>query len=157
MKEMACGDLLSMSDEFDVIIHGCNCLHTMGAGIALQIRNKYPEAYYADLKTKYGDRDKLGTYSAVRNEVDDIIIVNAYTQFGFGGNREANYDAISDVFELLADARCVDKRVGIPMIGAGLAGGNWDIISNIIETHFKNVNYTLVVYEMEIFNELQYK
>lgn len=56
---------LALSGEFDVIIHGCNCFHTMGAGIAKQIRQYFPEAYVADLHTGRGDLRKLGSYSHV--------------------------------------------------------------------------------------------
>ncbi len=47
------GDLIKLAQdkEFDVIIHGCNCQCEMSAGIARAIRNTFPEAYEADLKT----------------------------------------------------------------------------------------------------------
>ena len=59
------GDLikLALDKRFDVIIHGCNCMCEMGAGIAKVIRSRFPEAYEADLKTEKGSRDKLGTIS----------------------------------------------------------------------------------------------
>ena len=59
------GDLvkLAIKGEFDLIIHGCNCFCTMGAGIAKTIKQKFPEAYEADLKTEKGDKAKLGTIS----------------------------------------------------------------------------------------------
>ena len=54
------GDLIQLAKngEFDVIIHGCNCFCTMGAGIAKTIKDIFPEAYKADLNTKKGDRSK---------------------------------------------------------------------------------------------------
>ena len=39
------------------------------------------------------------------------------------------------------------KRIGYPLIGAGLAGGDWKVISKIIEEELKNENHTLVEYE----------
>ena len=59
------GDLvqLALAGKFDVIVHGCNCMCTMGAGIAKQIKQKFPEAYRVDCQTKKGDRSKLGTIS----------------------------------------------------------------------------------------------
>ena len=82
------GDLLKLADEeqFDIIVHGCNCFHTMGAGIAGQINDKYPEAFEADKDdTKYGDVTKLGTYSYAY--IGSLIsghlvqVVNMYTQY----------------------------------------------------------------------------
>jgi hypothetical protein len=59
------GDLLQMAlaGRFDVIIHGCNCLCAMGKGIALSIKQQFPEAYDADRRTERGARAKLGTIS----------------------------------------------------------------------------------------------
>jgi hypothetical protein len=39
------GDLvkLAIAGNFDVIVHGCNCYHTMGAGIAKQIKKNYQQ------------------------------------------------------------------------------------------------------------------
>ena len=47
------GNLLALarSGRFDVIVHGCNCRHAMGAGIAKQIKDSFPEAWAADLAT----------------------------------------------------------------------------------------------------------
>ncbi|MBU8850049.1 MAG: macro domain-containing protein, partial [Desulfobacterales bacterium] len=74
------GDLIqfALTGRFDVIIHGCNCFCSMGAGIAKMIRDNFPEAYQADLKTGMGDKKKLGTYSMARIERNNNIftIVN---------------------------------------------------------------------------------
>ena len=73
------GDLikLAIEGEFDVIIHGCNCFGSMGAGIAKSIKNTFPEAYVADLKTELGSRDKLGSisYVTVQRGENEITIV----------------------------------------------------------------------------------
>lgn len=141
------GDLLKLADEgeFDVIVHGCNCFNTMGAGIALQIKNKYPETWDTDKNTIKGHKGKLGTYTSTK--VGDLIIVNAYTQYMPGYNDlQENYTAIQAVMEKLA----VDfegKKIGLPLIGAGLAGGDWNIIRDIIKTKLKDkVDYTIVEY-----------
>jgi len=41
------GDLLrlALDGRFDVIVHGCNCQCAMGKGIALSIKQQFPEAY----------------------------------------------------------------------------------------------------------------
>ena len=59
------GDLLESfsKNEIDVLFHGCNCFHNMRSGIARLIKEKYNEAYNADLLTIKGDKSKLGSYS----------------------------------------------------------------------------------------------
>jgi O-acetyl-ADP-ribose deacetylase (regulator of RNase III) len=127
------GDIikLALDGQFDVIVHGCNCFHTMGAGVAKQIKTMFPAAYKADLMTKYGDKSKLGTYSIA--SVDNLKILNAYTQYDFSGSGiKVHYSAIKSVFSAIK-SQYSGKRIGYPKIGAGLAGGNWGIISEIID------------------------
>lgn len=151
------GDLLELARQgkFDVIVHGCNCFHTMGGGIALQIRKKYPEAYTIDCKeTNNGDRGKLGSYSFVSRtffvpeleKAHELTIINAYTQYDFGKHgRNVDYEAVSSAFAEIK-RNFHGKRIAYPMIGAGLAGGNWEIIKLIIADELKDEDHTLVVY-----------
>ncbi len=142
------GDLIELAKEnlFDVIIHGCNCQCTMGAGIAKSIKSTFPEAFKADLETVKGDDTKLGTFSfAVNNAFGhDIIVVNGYTQFHYRGSGPlVDYEAIRSVMREVKK-RFSGKRIGYPMIGAGLAKGDWKIISEIIDCELEGENHTLV-------------
>ena len=143
------GDLikLALDGQFDVIVHGCNCFHTMGAGIAKAIAAHFPEALAADRATAKGDRDKLGTVSVaeVTRASHRLSIVNAYTQFQWKGRGpKVDYDALRRCFE--TTARDFDgQRIGYPMIGAGLAGGDWDRIAAIIDEVLAGQDHTLVV------------
>ena len=142
------GDLIKLALEgnFDVIIHGCNCFSTMGAGIAKGIKTEFPEAFKADANTEKGSKEKLGTYSSVtvsRNG-HEITIINAYTQHHWRGRGiKADYDAIQKVFASVKQSHS-GKRIGYPLIGAGLAGGDWSVISNIISSQLAGENHTLV-------------
>ena len=93
------GDLikLAIKGDFDVIIHGCNCFCTMGAGIALTIKKVFPEAYQADLQTNKGDKEKLGNYTSatIHRNGHQITVINAYTQYHYRGpGNKADYNAI---------------------------------------------------------------
>ncbi len=95
---------LAKNGTFDVIVHGCNCWHVMGGGIALQIKEYFPAAYHADLATKKGDILKLGDYSRAVIPIEGrlLVVVNAYTQLGYGTvKRQVNYEAVADVFNLI--------------------------------------------------------
>ena len=145
------GDLLALAvaGDFDVIIHGCNCQNTMGAGIAKSIKQQFAAAYDADLATEKGSRDKLGTYSSATVDSDgrELTVVNAYTQFNWRGRGiKADYDAIRSVFAKIK-TNFAGKRIGYPLIGAGLAGGDWDVISQIITEELDGENHTLVEYQ----------
>ncbi len=127
-----------MGGEIDVLVHGCNCFHTMGRGIARAIADQFPQALTADRATPGGLKAKLGTYSRADVTLDSgrtVTIVNAYTQFRYGTDPlhvHADFKAIREVFTAIA-RDFHDKRIGLPMIGAGNANGPWSTISRIIE------------------------
>lgn len=149
----ASGDLLAMgkNNEFDIIVQGCNCFCVMGSGIAAQIAQEFPDAKLADDETVRGDAGKLGTYTIGMH--GRLVIINAYTQFGTSKNGE-------DVFEYNSFERILDKlayrfgkwRIGMPMIGMGLAGGNPERITAMLHNFANKVDnqggsVTLVEYK----------
>jgi len=151
MMKIVKGDLiqLALTGEFDVIIHGCNCFCTMGGGIARTIKQQFPQAYAADLATPEGDRSKLGDFSqaAAVNDGHTITIINAYTQYHYAGSGiKADYNAIQRVFEKLK-IDFAGRRFGYPKIGAGLAGGDWQVISGIIDGALQEEDHTLVEFQ----------
>lgn len=142
------GDLikLAINGEFDVIVHGCNCFCQMGAGIAYTIKQKFPKAYEADLETKKGDKLKMGQISWAETGNGKLVIVNGYTQYNWQGNGvKVNYDALRKVFKKIKE-QFSGLRIGYPAIGAGLASGDWNIISKIIEEELEGENHTFVEY-----------
>jgi O-acetyl-ADP-ribose deacetylase (regulator of RNase III) len=153
------GDLVALAKagEFDVIVHGCNCFHTMGAGVALQLATEFAGEHgpiETDMKTEFGDRSKLGSYSIATGFADDgtpFAIVNAYTQYSTASADDktpVDYDAIRHVFHSLGVMvqRPRQIRIGYPAIGAGLAGGDWERISGIIAEELRGHNHTYVEY-----------
>jgi len=147
------GDIvkLVLDGHFDVIVHGCNCFHTMNSGVAKAIRAQFPEVYDTDTRlTEKGDISKLGKISITflnRNGFS-FYIVNAYTQYDYGydGKRRVDYDAIRNCFSRVAES-FEDRRIAYPKIGAGLAGGDWSIISSIIDMELDGMDHTLVEFE----------
>jgi O-acetyl-ADP-ribose deacetylase (regulator of RNase III) len=145
------GDLLQLAKNgnFDVIAHGCNCMCTMGAGIAQSIKKEFPQAFLADCKTLRGQKSKLGSCSFAEIQLKDKIltVVNAYTQFDYKGKPPlVDYEALRSCMEWIRE-RFGDQKIGLPKIGAGLAGGDWNIIENIIETELYGLDVTIVVAE----------
>jgi O-acetyl-ADP-ribose deacetylase (regulator of RNase III) len=144
------GDLIKMAKngDFDVIVHGANCFCTFGAGIATQIRKEFPEAYQADFSTKKGF-DKRGTFTWAQS-YNGLIIVNAYTQYKYGHNKDLfDYNGFRAILKQLTMfiSNIGVHRIGFPQIGAGLAGGDWSRIKEIIQTELSHLDVTVVIYE----------
>lgn len=141
------GDLVRDAENYEVIAHCCNCFCTMGAGIAPQIKHKFPEAYEADCRTKSGDESKLGTISFTENTTP--IVVNLYGQFDYTGRRsgkmDLDYNALRSALKAMRE-KFTGKTFGMPMIGAGLAGGDWNVIERIIEEEMRGEYVTIVRY-----------
>jgi O-acetyl-ADP-ribose deacetylase (regulator of RNase III) len=136
MIKVHVGDLLSV--QRGLIVHGCNAQGVMGSGVAKAIRDKYPAAYY-----KYQNRfamDGLNLGQIVWHVPQEgLLIANAITQDKFGGTeRHVDYWAIRKAFQrikfVLEGALFTSGiEAHFPMIGAGLANGDWKIISKIID------------------------
>ena len=144
------GDLIQLARDgkFDLIVHGCNCFCTMGAGIASQIKNTFPKAFEADAVTRPGDKSKLGNYTCAVTQTGEhrLTVVNGYTQFDYAGPGVlADYEAIQALFSKIR-TDFTGQRIGYPKIGAGLAGGNWDRIRRIIDRALDGEDHTLVVF-----------
>lgn len=164
----------ALNEKFDVIAHGCNCFCTMGAGIAPQMVKAFACDKFPLEDIKYrGDINKLGqidfkrvmqfenspVFSPDVNSIvigeyttelpSSIIVVNAYTQYRYGSNHA---DGVKKPFDSDAFTLCMrkinhtfkGKHIGLPRIGAGLAGGNWDEIKEIIKTELKDCDVTIV-------------
>ena len=151
MKEIE-GDIVSLikTGNYDTVVHGCNCFHTMGNGVALSLRNAFPEVQQADLRTPFGHPNKLGTYSKAIITINDTIhvtIVNAYTQYHYGRKHlNFNYDTLREVFKSIKD-EFTGNSIIYPMIGAGNGKGNWDIISSIIDNELMDEDHTVIIYK----------
>lgn len=142
------GDLMQLTLEgvFDVIVHGCNCQCRMARGIAATIKQLFPEADAADQATEKGSRSKLGGFSQANIVRDDrnFTVINAYTQFHWDGEGVlADYAAIRQAMKSLK-AQFAGQRIGYPKIGAGLAGGDWNVIEAIIREELAGVDHTYV-------------
>ena len=147
MIEYVKGDLIK--SDCDIIIHGCNCFNTMGAGLAKEIRDRMPEVWEADQKTQKGDIRKLGNFSGFKYPDDGLIVFNCYTQFRYGRNHEDGDEMPVDYEAIALCLRKINhllpgKSIGVPLIGCGLAGGDWTIVEKIVETELKDMVVTIV-------------
>jgi len=129
--EYITGDLLQTDVKH--IIHGCNSHGVMGSGVAKAIRDMYPKAYqdYNDAYNSYGL--ELGDI-IVSVQENERVIHNAVTQKDYGRDSSrvyVSYWAIAEVFRKINQWGI--REIAMPKIGSGLANGDWNVISAIIE------------------------
>lgn len=133
------GDILN--SNADVIVHQVNCQGVMGKGLAKQIREAYPEVYeqYLYLCKEYKDygcktHELLGMTEIVRVGFNRFV-ANLFAQEYYGSGKKCytDYDALRKCLATV-NSEFAGKVVAVPYkLGCGLAGGNWDIVSKIIE------------------------
>jgi O-acetyl-ADP-ribose deacetylase (regulator of RNase III) len=146
------GDLLQCEESH--LIHGCNAQGVMGAGVARLIKEDCPavfDVYYDAYKRGELVLGNIIWCLAKGKKLNHKMVGNAITQEFYGGRRGADvsYAAIRQVVRKISE-QCEENThlisIAMPKIGAGLAGGDWDMIAEIIEeesTHFQPVVYEL--------------
>lgn len=159
------GDLLELAfnGRYNAIAHGCNCFVKMGAGIAPAIANAFEGVREADKNypAPGGSKDRLGNFSLAVDVIDTTLddgrqepkilhVYNLYTQYGtwgrWEGKMDVDYDALEQCFEKLNTEIPPYAKLGIPMIGAGLAGGDWEEIKKRINRATPDIEIELVIF-----------
>lgn len=147
------GDLiaLSLSGEFDAIAHGCNCFCKMKSGIAAPMAELFGCDKFPLEDSKFsGLINRLGAIDF--KEINGLTVINAYTQY-YNTSSNPDKEAVNLDYEALT--LCLrkinkifeGKRIGLPMIGAGRAKGDWNLIKEIIKKELKDCNITVVIHE----------
>ncbi len=140
------GDAIALAKkDGNFLLHGCNCFSTWGAGIAKALKEEWPDAYEADRKSLMKPIAKIGSYTEYRARVAPnrtLTIVNLYTQFDYGRDRSFEYGAFKLALrEFLRDFSLLGARIYMPKIGAGLGGGDWNLIQTIMEEEIEHGNW----------------
>ena len=150
------GDLLN--SDANIICHQVNCKGIMGSGLAVQIKNKYPEVF-EDYKEHIGkyiySQENVGLLGSVNLSSigPNRYIANIFGQWDYGRNNKivyTNYAALRRAFEDLKDyAERHNYSISLPYkIGCGLANGSWSIVYNLIKKIFGNTNIKVTIYKL---------
>lgn len=143
MVKEKCGDLLVQ--PVDIIAHQTNCVGKMNAGIAKQIKDKLLTTEEFDKYVRYCDKNgeyALGTVQILKandgREIANCFGENVPTEEGIDTNYEALRKSLKKVRDY-ADEKGL--KVGIPgLLGCGLAGGDWNIVREMLYDFFGDSN-----------------
>lgn len=152
------GDLLQDLSPWGVLLHQVNCLGIAGAGVAKRVREAFSGWYeaYREHCDAAGDRKNLlGTTHSFRAR-PDLVVCSAFCQYDISKARRAtDYDAWNSVFMKLApemeaeNARGMNWEIRAPYgIGCGLGGGDWGVMSDMINYFFENSKTRFVLYRL---------
>ena len=150
------GDLLKSG--CDIICHQVNEWGVMGAGIAKQIKEKYPKAFadYTNAIKEAKSKGKNLPLLALSKQPDGVIVANMFTQRNGKTDLELLRNAaiflLMQIFDLFMTKLKFKEttgvffdrpfRVGIPYkYGCCIAKGDWESILKIWEDVFRELEY----------------
>jgi len=145
MSKTITGNLFDI--DKGIIVHQVNCQGVMGAGLAKQIKEKWPRVFlrYKRLCDLYKNKDIL---DALRGRVepclvkDNFCVYNLFGQLNYGKKKYCytDYHAHEKAWAWIERERNINQKIYAPFyIGAGLAGGDWKKIHEIAEKHVPDI------------------
>lgn len=156
------GDLLKSGE--DIQAHQTNCLGIMGAGIAYQIKLRYPEVFKAYNELCINEQkgqSLMGRCQIVKTKNDNVHIANLFGQHGLGAIKDQTNSpeeqkellqkrkqALKEsLIRLKEEAQSKNLSVGLPyQLGSGLAGGDWGEVKRMIQEVF--FDYPVTIYKL---------
>ena len=148
MVKVVDGDVLTAFDNNVVAIgHQVNCQGVMGAGLAKQIRSQYPAIYNQYKIACNKCQPLLGKIQPI-SVGNNKFIVNIFGQDRYGrSGTYTDYNALNKALIKMKDYFTGD--LALPYgIGAGLAGGDWSRVSDIISSIFDSCEQTMYLYKL---------
>lgn len=142
------GDLFSAPTG--IICHQVNCRGSMGRGVAKTFKELYPFAFnqYQSLCQDFIADELLGTI-LMRAEIDGKWTCCMFAQDNWSVyNCNTDYAAFSECCDAIKreikGLHLDNITINMPYgIGAGLGGGEWEIIYSIIEEELSDYNVIL--------------
>ena len=155
------GDIFDFLPTFQtpiILSHICNDLGIMGGGIALTIKRKFPKAFkhYSDW---YNDWCKIDNNKFLPLGITQFISVNPTLDIAnmiaqhdideIDNIPPIRYEALENCLNQVANySKIKNAQVIGPKFGAGLAGGDWNIIEKIIQNKLCNQNVQVTIFEL---------
>jgi O-acetyl-ADP-ribose deacetylase (regulator of RNase III) len=132
--------------EAEAYVHGCNTFGRMGAGVAKEFSDRYPEMY-----DDYKKKCMLGEFqpgSGYIYRAKDRLIVNLGTQ---SGKDSATYEYVEQSVNWLAE-ECKKqsiRRIAMPRIASGLGGLEWELVLHIIKKSFSDSETDVEIWSLD--------
>lgn len=122
-------DIYDHFSEYDAILIGTNLYCTMSQGVQLKVMLNYPYVYKANLNTKYGDGEKLGTILECKSDGEPTFCLCFITVgYNFRPDKQKDYlsyEALEKCLRL-ANVKYKGKKIACPLLGSSRFDGNGD-------------------------------
>jgi len=129
------GDIFSV--QFGIVCHQVNCMGKMGAGLALEMRERWPQVLKDYMHVYKLGQLTLGRIILTHIKNNELMVASLAGQFKYGKYaRQTDYPAVKMCLKAVLQAQRMRQPylpIYIPYgMGCGLAGGSWNVVSKII-------------------------
>ena len=150
--EIIYDDILNCDEN--ILVHQVNYQGVMGAGLALQIKNRFPGVFYKYQEVcnhlSWQQIQDAGAVDFVQYDYLDgepFYVANLFGQKHYGkSHKNPDYIAMRNGIKTISRFATIHNlSVAIPYgLGCGLGKGDWNIVSKMIEEIFPDdVLYTI--------------
>lgn len=140
MIEIIKGDILKQNTE--ALVNTVNCVGVMGRGIALAVKNAYPENYRLYKEACENKEVTIGRmYVYVAGDIfEKKYIINFPTKLHWKGKSKIEYikSGLADLVRVINEY-CISS-IAIPPLGCGLGGLDWKVVRPVIENALKDLS-----------------
>lgn len=133
------GDLLA--DSAEALVNAVNTVGVMGAGIARQFKEQFPEMFIEYERACRANEVILGKMHVVKVAMDegDKYIINFPTLVHWSDQSELRHieTGLEDLVRIVQEKEI--KSLAIPPLGCGVGGLAWKDVRGLIEESFRDV------------------
>ncbi|MBX3086231.1 MAG: macro domain-containing protein [Anaerolineae bacterium] len=143
------GDLFVNRCHAQALAQGCNCRGSMGAGIAVGFKERYPQMYEEYRRRCKTDPREFNPGDVFLWRADEQPhVFNLATQEDYWRSK-ATYERVEVALTEMrrqADEATITS-IAMPRVGAGYGGLSWNKVKVVIERVFADWSGTLYVYD----------
>lgn len=139
--------MAARGSDTKIICHQVNTYGVMGAGIAAEVKDRFPEVF-----TEYNafcavnEQDKL-LGDVLLSPIFGGFIANCFSQHGMNTHYEAFDHCMQMVKEFSEEHD--NAKIAIPYkMGCGIAGGNWETVEQIIHNVFDGSDLEVEIWKL---------
>lgn len=141
------GNLLA--DEAEALVNAVNTVGVMGAGIARQFKEQFPDMfieYERACKANEVTLGKMHVVQVVANDAEKYVINFPTLEHWSDSSTLADIEAgLADLVRVVEELEI--ESIAIPPLGCGLGGLKWNDVRQLIEDAFQDTSVRVHLYE----------
>lgn len=135
-----------LNHHAEALVNPVNCVSTMGAGLALEFKKRFPANFLAYKQACDNKLLQLGTVFIWENNGTPKYIINFPTKYHWKEKSEIN-QIVAGLFSLKREI--VERNISsiaIPALGCGLGGLSWNDVENKINVVLSDLSDDVKIY-----------